>query len=61
LSTIETTIVSTALVAITNALDGFQKNNWIVTSYLLTYSGMYTITTGFGENYFEFHHSLTTV
>ena len=31
--------MSTALVAITNALNGFEKNNWIVTSYLLTYSG----------------------
>ena len=40
LSTIETTIISTSLVAITNALDGFQQGNWIVTSYLLTYSGM---------------------
>ncbi|KAI4126340.1 MAG: hypothetical protein LQ341_006889, partial [Variospora aurantia] len=38
LSTIETTIVSTALVAITNSLNGFEKSNWIVTSYLLTYS-----------------------
>ena len=39
LSTIETTIVSTSLVAITNVLDGFQKSSWIVTSYLLTYTG----------------------
>ena len=31
--------MSTALVAITNALNGFEKNNWIVTSYLLTYAG----------------------
>ena len=43
LSTIETTIVSTSLVAITNALNGFQKGNWLVTSYLLTYSGTITI------------------
>ncbi|KAL9041869.1 MAG: hypothetical protein Q9180_000993 [Flavoplaca navasiana] len=43
LSTIETTIVSTALVAITNSLNGFEKSNWIVTSYLLTYSGFLII------------------
>lgn len=31
--------MSTALVAITNALHGFVKSNWIVTSYLLAYAG----------------------
>ena len=35
--------MSTALVAITNALNGFVKSNWIVTSYLLTYSGAHYI------------------
>jgi MFS family permease len=40
LSTLETTIVSTSLVSITNALDGFILRDWIVTSYLLTYTGM---------------------
>ena len=25
--------------AITNSLDGFQKSSWIVTAYLLTYTG----------------------
>ncbi|KAL8746695.1 MAG: hypothetical protein Q9190_001319 [Brigantiaea leucoxantha] len=49
LSTIETTIVSTALVAITNTLNGFQKNNWIVTSYLLTYSGFLIILSKFSD------------
>lgn len=39
LSTIETTIVSTALVSITDALHGFNSRDWIVTSYLLTYTG----------------------
>ena len=38
--------MSTALVAITNALNGFVKSNWIVTSYLLTYSGRHHITYG---------------
>ncbi|KAM0803962.1 drug resistance transporter EmrB/QacA subfamily [Usnea florida] len=49
LSTMETTIVSTALVAITNALNGFEKNNWIVTSYLLTYSGFLIILSRFSD------------
>ncbi|OAT05056.1 MFS multidrug transporter [Blastomyces gilchristii SLH14081] len=31
--------LSTSLVSITNALDGFEKRDWIVTSYLLTYTG----------------------
>ncbi|EWZ27882.1 hypothetical protein FOZG_18417 [Fusarium oxysporum Fo47] len=39
LSTFETTIVSTSLVSITNALNGFILRDWIVTSYLLTYTG----------------------
>ncbi|KAH8687908.1 drug resistance transporter EmrB/QacA subfamily [Tricladium varicosporioides] len=43
LSTVESTIVSTTLVAITNSLGGFQKSSWIITSYLLTYTGFLTI------------------
>ena len=39
MSTLETTIVSTALVSITNELNGFSQRDWIVTSYLLTYTG----------------------
>lgn len=35
--------MSTALVAITNALNGFEKSNWIVASYLLTYSGEHNV------------------
>lgn len=49
LSTVETTIVSTALVAITNALNGFEKGNWVVTSYLLTYSGFLIILSKFSD------------
>ena len=49
LSTIETTIVSTALVDITNALNGFEKGNWVVTSYLLTYSGFLVILSKFSD------------
>ena len=36
---IEVTIVSTSLVSITNDLHGFEKTNWIVTGYLITYTG----------------------
>lgn len=39
LSTLETTIVSTALVSISDALNDFELRNWIVTSYFLTYTG----------------------
>lgn len=39
LSTLETTIVSTSLISITNALNGFGRGSWVVTSYLLTYTG----------------------
>ncbi|OJJ45663.1 hypothetical protein ASPZODRAFT_68734 [Penicilliopsis zonata CBS 506.65] len=49
LSTLETTIVSTALVSITNALDGFSRRDWIVTSYLLTYTGFLTIYAKFSD------------
>ncbi|KAF5671689.1 major facilitator superfamily transporter [Fusarium heterosporum] len=43
LSTLETTIVSTALVPIVDALQGFDHASWIVTSYLVTYTGFLII------------------
>ncbi|KAF5020450.1 hypothetical protein F66182_7529 [Fusarium sp. NRRL 66182] len=43
LSTLETTIVSTALVSIVDALQGFNMASWIVTSYLVTYTGFLVI------------------
>ncbi|KAF5635101.1 major facilitator superfamily transporter [Fusarium sp. NRRL 25303] len=43
LSTLETTIVSTALVSIVDALEGFNMAGWIVTSYLVTYTGFLII------------------
>ncbi|KAF5593558.1 major facilitator superfamily transporter [Fusarium subglutinans] len=43
LSTLETTIVSTALVSIVDALQGFNMAGWIVTSYLVTYTGFLII------------------
>ncbi|KAI4213594.1 MAG: hypothetical protein LQ351_003818 [Letrouitia transgressa] len=43
LSSLELTIIGTALVAITDSLQGFDKNSWIVTAYLLTYTGFLII------------------
>ncbi|KAK0648531.1 major facilitator superfamily domain-containing protein [Cercophora newfieldiana] len=43
LSTLETTIVSTSLVSIADALSGFQERNWVVTAYFLTYTGFLVI------------------
>lgn len=40
LSTLETTIVSTSLLAIADSLSGFEERNWVVTAYFLTYTGM---------------------
>ena len=39
LSTLETTIIVTALIAISSSLGDFGKSNWIVIAYLLTYTG----------------------
>ena len=41
LSTLETSIVSTSLVSITNALGGFEQRDWVVTAYLISYTGTY--------------------
>ncbi|KAL8785687.1 MAG: hypothetical protein Q9213_003246 [Squamulea squamosa] len=43
LSTLEITIVSTALVSISNDLNGFHRSSWVITSYLLTYTGFLII------------------
>lgn len=51
LSTVETTIVSTSLVSITNALSGFDKRDWIVNAYLLTYTGAVTLIMGDNESH----------
>jgi MFS family permease len=40
LSTLETTIISTALVTIASDLGNFDISNWVVVSYLVTYTGM---------------------
>ncbi|TVY16799.1 Efflux pump FUS6 [Lachnellula arida] len=49
LSTLETTIVSTSLVSMANALDGFQVRDWIVTAYLITYTGFLVIYAKFSD------------
>ncbi|KAK6852975.1 hypothetical protein PG995_011526 [Apiospora arundinis] len=49
LSFLETTIVSTSLVSITNALGGFEQRDWIVTSYLITYTGFLIIYAKFSD------------
>lgn len=36
---LEVSIVSTSLVAVTDDLQGFRRSNWIVTGYLVTYTG----------------------
>ena len=38
---LEVTIVSTALINITDDLNGFQQTSWIVTGFLTTYTGIY--------------------
>lgn len=49
LSGLETTIVSTSLVSITNGLGGFDQRDWVVVSYLLTYTGFLVIYAKFGD------------
>ncbi|WQF84727.1 Putative major facilitator superfamily, MFS transporter superfamily [Colletotrichum destructivum] len=43
LSSLETTIIATSLVSIASDLGSFNKSNWVVTSYLLTYTGFLII------------------
>ncbi|PGH19325.1 hypothetical protein AJ80_04078 [Polytolypa hystricis UAMH7299] len=43
LSTLETTIIATALIPISSSLGEFDKSNWVVVSYLLTYTGFLII------------------
>ncbi|EPE36690.1 MFS general substrate transporter [Glarea lozoyensis ATCC 20868] len=49
LSTLETTIVSTSLVSITNAVGGFDMRDWVVTSYLITYTSFLVIYAKFSD------------
>lgn len=38
---IEISIIGTSLVSITNDLQGFSQMGWVVTGYLITYTGDY--------------------
>lgn len=40
MSTLETTIIATALISISSSLGNYEKSNWVVTAYLLTYTGL---------------------
>ncbi|KAL8902863.1 MAG: hypothetical protein Q9207_004328 [Kuettlingeria erythrocarpa] len=43
LPSMEVSIVATSLLAITNELQGFGRGSWIITSYMLTYTGFLII------------------
>ncbi|KNG83699.1 hypothetical protein ANOM_007669 [Aspergillus nomiae NRRL 13137] len=49
LTGIEVTIVSTSLVTITNDFDDFGRSSWVITSYLLTYSGFLMVWSKAGD------------
>lgn len=38
---LEVTIVSTALISITDDLDGFENSSWVITGFLTTYTCIY--------------------
>lgn len=40
LAGLESTIIGTSLISITNELGGFQRSSWIVAAYLLGYASM---------------------
>jgi hypothetical protein len=46
LVSVEVTTVGTSLLSISNDLDGLEKVNWVVTGYLVTYTGRLTTSTG---------------
>ncbi|KAL4937317.1 hypothetical protein BDV06DRAFT_232667 [Aspergillus oleicola] len=49
LPSLEVSIVSTSLVSITNDLHGFDQSTWVITSYLLTYTGFLMIWSKCGD------------
>ncbi|KAM7215801.1 Major facilitator superfamily domain containing protein [Rhypophila decipiens] len=49
LSSLETTIIATALVSISSSLGSYDKSNWVVTAYLVTYTGFLTIFARFSD------------
>ncbi|KAL4798965.1 major facilitator superfamily domain-containing protein [Aspergillus venezuelensis] len=49
LPSVEVSIVSTSLVSITDELHGFDQSTWVITSYLLTYTGFLMIWSKCGD------------
>ncbi|KAM7204961.1 Major facilitator superfamily domain containing protein [Rhypophila sp. PSN 637] len=49
LSSLETTIIATALVSISSSLGSYDQSNWVVTAYLVTYTGFLTIFARFSD------------
>ncbi|KAL3473808.1 major facilitator superfamily domain-containing protein [Aspergillus californicus] len=49
LTALEVSIVSTALVTMTDELQGFSQSSWVVTAYLLTYTGFMMIWSKCGD------------
>ncbi|KAL8335701.1 hypothetical protein RB601_008652 [Gaeumannomyces tritici] len=49
LSALDTTIISTSLVSMTNDLGGFDQRNWVATAYLLTYTGFLVVLSKFSD------------
>ncbi|KAL7627255.1 hypothetical protein AAE478_001444 [Parahypoxylon ruwenzoriense] len=49
LSALETTIVSTSLISITIALGDFEQRDWVVTAYLITYTGFLVVYAKFSD------------
>lgn len=47
----DSTIASTAILAITNDLGGYERSSWVFTAYLLTYSGLPIIAARFSDIY----------
>jgi hypothetical protein len=43
LVTLESTVISTAIVDITDELGGYEKSSWLFTAYMLTYCSKYII------------------
>jgi hypothetical protein len=41
LVTLESTVISTAIVDITDELGGYEKSSWLFTAYMLTYCSKY--------------------
>lgn len=43
LPSVEVSIISTSLITITNEFNSYEKVSWVVTSYLIAYTGAYDL------------------